>query len=266
MRVEQLEGRDTPATLDVGAGGELSFLGSDGPNTVTQSFSGTSLVFNDASDLITVTPAAYAKGWRGGGTHTVAGPRAGLVSAAVDLGLGANVFNLRQTGVPETVTAAGPLTTNVSSNAPTNTGTLDGILAPVSVDTGVINLSDAGATTGNDGVVIDATGVYNLGPAPIYTTGPLTALNVTGSNSVGLAEGYTVGGSAGPLTLKTQAGNDTVMVVSDTYGTAYLGFGDDTFAVQAGATWYGDVHTGPGADTVLYGPPDNGDITGTVGA
>lgn len=271
-RLEQLEDRCTPATLDL-ASGSLTLTADAANNNLTQYANGLSLVLNDPLAVISLTPPAVAAGWKGSGTHTVTGPRASLAGEAIDLGGGTNVLNLRACDVPVSIDCTtGTNTVNVSSNAPTNSGSLATILGDVTItgdgDDSLV-VSDQGATSGNGNVLIDPAGIHRFaGPADdvdIWTAGTFAQERATGSSSRTLAESFTVAGSAGPLRLDTRAGHDTVDVAADTAGTCFLGDNGQTFTVEPGATWTGGVHTGPYAVTVNYGPPTYGDITGTVG-
>ncbi len=270
LRVEHLESRLTPAALDL-AGGVLSYTGDSGSDTVTQSVSGTGLVFA-ANTAIVLTQDAYDAGFRANGM-VAAGPRSAVASEVIDLGSGTNVVNIRATDAPTEVDCNGIDSVNVCGNAPTNTTDLSGILGAISVagdgdDT--LAVSDNGATSGNSGVYVDGTGVYGLaGPTdavPIYTGGPLASLKVTTSNSSSLnTERVELAGSAGPLALVTGAGNDTVNVTADTTGTISVGIGNDKVYVQPGVTFTGDLHVGSGFNWTYYGAPTWGTIAGTVG-
>src|SRR5262249_24121843 len=57
---------------------------------------------------------------------------------------GADVVNVRAVAAPASVNSGSGDTVNVSSNAPTNTGTLSGIAAVLTVSGGTANVSDSG--------------------------------------------------------------------------------------------------------------------------
>lgn len=264
LHVEQLEDKLTPATLDV-VSGLLTFTGDVGTaNVVTQSVSGTSLIIYDASGAISLTQDAINAGCAvSGGVATV--PRSAVASEVFDLGGDAgDKFNLRQNDVPLTVRGTG--TVYISSNAPTNTGDLDGILGAVQVDplpSGGTNLwvSDAGSTSGNAAVVIDTSGIYGLAPADItYGSGAFNLVRVSGSNSAFLSESFTIAGTPGTLQLYAGAGDDNATVVADTAGFIRMGSGNDTVTVDSAVTFTGAVYGDAGADVFNI----NGVVTGGV--
>lgn len=269
--LESLESRLTPATLDV-SGGVLTFTGDASGNNVTQYTSGSTLVIHDQAAAVTLTAGAAAAGWKGGGTGTVTGPRSS-VSASEAFALTSGTLNLRACDVPVAVDCTGgACAVNLGSTAPSLGGNLAALLADVTV-TGdgddSLTVSDQGAASGNAAVSIDPTGIYGFaGPidsVAILTSGSFASLRVVGSSSGTLSEGYTLAGSAGPLRLDCNAGSDSVTVTADTTGVIYLGLGDDTLTVDAGVTFAGDVHTGPGADAVNANAPGYGTVTGSIG-
>jgi hypothetical protein len=84
-RIEILEARIAPATLDVVSGVLTYTAGAGINNSLTLSIVGANYVFTDTGETITVTGAGAA-GFTGGGTNTVQGPNTAVVSLFVNLG------------------------------------------------------------------------------------------------------------------------------------------------------------------------------------
>ena len=83
-RIEILEARIAPATLDV-VGGVLTYTaGAGAGNSLTLSISGANYVFTDTGETITL--GAGAVGFSGGGTNTVQGPNTSVNSIVALLG------------------------------------------------------------------------------------------------------------------------------------------------------------------------------------
>lgn len=217
LNLESLEARDVPAVLDL-SGGVLTFTGDAGSDTLTQYASGATLVLSHPTGPVSLTPDAIAAGWKGNGTNTVTGPRASVTSQVIDLGGGADVFNLRATDVPLSVVAE---TVNISSNAPSNTGNLLGILGAVDVDgggSGTLVVSDQAATSDNAAVSIDADSIDGLaGPTDGVSIGytGLATLRVVGSANSAVTESFTVDTPAAStlFQLTMNAGANTVVVL-----------------------------------------------------
>lgn len=257
--LERLEERENPATVDL-SGGVLTFSDGGAENNLTQYVSGGTLVINDSANPISLGSGAIAAGWKGNGTKTITGPRTSITEQQFHLGGGNDTLNLRANDVPVFVEGGtGTDAVNISSNAPTNTGNLLGILSAVDVSAESLWVSDQGATSGNAAVSVDPTGIYGFaGPnddVPIYTTGTFTSLRISGSSGA-FAESYTLAGAAGFIRVDGNAGDDSVSIVADTAGLIMLGSGNDSCYVAPGVTFFGDVRGG--LDTDYF------DIQGTV--
>jgi len=264
LQFERLEEKINPSTLDFNAG-VLTYTADAGEtNNLTVSVSGTGYIFNDSgASAITLTSAASAAGWKGGGTKTVGGPTASVTSIAINLDDMADVFNLRGTNAPIAIDGgAGNDTINISSNAPLNTTVLSTINGDVTVTDNSGNdtlwVSDQGASTGNGNVVISGTSIAGLaGPTDnkaINFTGSssFALVRVTGSASAGLAEKFTVNNPSAPLRLDTNAGNDSIYVQAiSAAATINAGAGTDLIDVASNAA--------NGAD------PTAGDLGGIAG-
>ncbi len=86
-RLEGLEDRLAPATLDV-TGGALAYTAGAGVNNnLTVSLSAGTYTFSDSGETITLTANATAAGFSGSGSNTVTGP-ASAVTASLSLALG----------------------------------------------------------------------------------------------------------------------------------------------------------------------------------
>src|SRR5439155_23764731 len=136
---------------------------------------------------------------------------------------------------------------NVCSNAPTNTGTLAGIAAALTVTadagTDTLVVSNFGTTTGDGNVVIGSTSITGFagpgGATPItYNSagGAFSLLRVLGSNSVSLPEQFTLQNPGAPVQLDANAGPSTVNVQAvSSPATLNGGSGNDTFNVSSDA-------------------------------
>ena len=140
----------------------------------------------------------------------------GYFAAGIHLWTGSagDTINIRSANANEPVTihaGGGDDTFNVSSDAPTNSGTLNDIHALLTIDGGAgantLNVSDAGDATANTGTL---------------TATALTGLGMTGGITYGTVETLNIA----------------------------LGSGADQFTIQSTHSNTTNVHTGAGADTV----------------
>jgi acrosin len=199
----------------------------------------------------------------------------------------ADTFNVRSTlaGIATLVNGnGGNDTVNVSSDAPTNDGSLDGIAGGLSLDAGTgsntVVLSDFGATTtnSNGNVVVTSSLITGFAGATDATvinyaaTGGTLALRLRGSNT--LAETFSVRGTlagANTLTIDGNSGNDTFNLQAISGATTVNGdAGDDTIhvgslapvavnAINAALT----VNGGAGNDTLSV--DDSGETSNNTG-
>ncbi len=80
IRLEQLEDRLVPSTLDI-TGGGLTYMASAGiDNNLTIGLTAENFSFTDTGETITLTPGAVSAGWTGSGTNTVVGPAASVTT------------------------------------------------------------------------------------------------------------------------------------------------------------------------------------------
>src|SRR5262245_20297528 len=85
-RIEILEARISPATLNI-VNGEITYTaGARVGNLLTLSISGANYVLADVSETITLSPAAITAGFTGSGTNTVQGPNTAVTSLVISLG------------------------------------------------------------------------------------------------------------------------------------------------------------------------------------
>ena len=262
-RLELLEDRITPSTLDF-VGGVLSYTASSGiVNNFTLSLSGSTYTLNDTGETITLTDAAKAAGYTGSGTNTVTGPNSSaLTSITVSLGDLADTANIRSTAKPTLVnTGDGNDTINVSSTG--LTGNLNGITAPLTIDGGaganILNVSDYTATTGNQNVVIGSTSITGFaGPTDNVainyqaTGGTYSLLHVLGSNTPSLSQTFTVNNpNTSLLQLNTDNGTNTVNVQAISGPVSIVGgLGKDNIVVCSTSDLSGNLDNINGALTI----------------
>ncbi|RLB73277.1 MAG: hypothetical protein DRH06_10730, partial [Deltaproteobacteria bacterium] len=186
-------------------------------------------------------------------------------------GSGNNTVNVQSTleGTGTTIIAnAGDDTFNISSDAPINSGTLDGIDGELHLDGGAgdntLNISDRGNSSGLTGVVLDETGISGLGDSG---SGNIT-YEASGSFGGGLNFGFgsgddniTVIGTrpAAVTTLHMGAGNDSVEIrdesaVDDGLLVIFGEAGDDNLS---GSTWNSDLILLGDSGTAIYNGEKN---------
>lgn len=258
------------ATLHI-TDGSLTYTGSSGANSLTVSVSGGTYTFTDAAEAITLT--GMTTGWSGNGTTSVSGPDSSVNAINLNLGDGADTVNLRSANDPVTVNGElGTDTINVSSNAPSNTGTLSGIAANVIVhgDAGSdsVVVSDYSAASGNGSVVVTDSSITGLaGPtdgSTISYTGTFSRVRVITSNTPGLSEGITVSNTSTPLQVDTNAGSDSIAVRATSNPTTInAGAGNDQLTVSSNPDLFlstlDSIHgtltidAGAGANTLVLG-------------
>lgn len=160
-RIEPLEIRIAPATLDVVAGSLTYTGGGIVANDLVLAVSGLNYTFTDTAETITLTAAAITAGFTGGGTNTVTGPDAAVDSVLINLGSGADDFTVNgvndQLAVvdgagTDTVTFSASTTSvggNVLINAETvNLNSLVGA-GVLTLNTNTISVNGAVSTTSN---------------------------------------------------------------------------------------------------------------------
>jgi hypothetical protein len=223
-RVEALETRLTPATINLNAGG-LTYIGTAADNNLTVALDMTtnSFIFSDQAETIMVDGGSAAVG--GSGTHVVTIPRGGVISAInIYLGDGADTLTLLSTDRLVQVNAGtGNDTINIGfPPALTPGGTLDGIRGTVTVDGGgqvvgggdVLNINDQGTTGGKfyqiEASVVQRTNL-DLSTAVYvsYTTMQKVVLN---AGAGGDAFSVISTAFATPVTINANGGADTVSV------------------------------------------------------
>ena len=80
IRLEQLEDRLVPSTLDI-AGGSLTYAATAGvDNNLTIGLTSGNFSFTDTGETIALTAGAVSAGWTGSGTNTVVGPAASVTT------------------------------------------------------------------------------------------------------------------------------------------------------------------------------------------
>jgi hypothetical protein len=186
----------------------------------------------------------------------------GFQSVSVATGSGNDVVNVKAAR-PEAITSVntggGNDSINVSSNIAAKTGTLADIAGPLAVDLGaganMLHLNDRGASSGNSAVIIDGNHIGGMaGPSDAVdiayaaTGGTFSSIWVESSDAASVHESFLVQNPNGPLTLKTMAGDDHVVVDGLPFAaTINTGAGDDVVRVRthAAAATILSVNGGP---------------------
>jgi Ca2+-binding RTX toxin-like protein len=215
-----LGSKATPSSNEGGvAEGMLSLLtvnGGGGIDTLSVDDSG------DITDQVATVTSTFITGL--GLAEGIA--YAGIERLDIALGSGNDLINVQSTleGTTTTITSNdGDDTFNISSDAPANQGTLDGIAGELILDGGqgdnILNISDRGNDAGRTGIVIDENGISGLGGA-------------TGTGTIQ----YTASGTfAGGLNYLLGDGDDgiTILGASDnTVTTLRTGGGDDSVILR----------------------------------
>ncbi len=182
LRLLELEGRLTPAALDI-AGGVLSFVNGVGEvSNVTVSVASNVYTVKDSANLITLSAGAVASGWRGSGTHQVSGTATPVASLDFDLDDG--TLNVRSIADPIVVDGgSGAVQVNLGSTASTPAGNLNGLSAGVTVNAGANTSLLVGDATGPalpGGVTLDPTSITGMTPTPIALSGWFAAITIYG--------------------------------------------------------------------------------------
>lgn len=248
LRLEMLEDRTTPSTLDL-VGGVLTYTAAPGEtNIATLTDQATTTKLTDSGATITLGAGAAAAGFTLTNPHTVTGPNSAVTSISLDLGDLTDTANIQAINHPTSVaTGDGNDTINVASNAPLNTGNLAGIASDLTIDAGAgvntLNVSDFSASTGNSNVSITGTQILGMagptdGSAINYaaTGGSFGMIRLIGSNSPTLAESFTVNNPTGAFRLDGNAGSDTANVQNISAAASInMGAGSDTINVSSDA-------------------------------
>jgi Ca2+-binding RTX toxin-like protein len=143
-------------------------------------------------------------------------------------------------------TGAGDDTITISSDAPMQTGDLDGLAGPLTIEAGsgmnVLKVSDRGESSGGDNanVVVTATqllGIAGPGDATAIgyraTGGAFANIVLTGSGAA-IAESFAIQSPAGPFQLVTSAGPANVLVQSlSAFASIVTGGDDDVVTVSS---------------------------------
>jgi hypothetical protein len=218
---EPLEARIAPATLNL-VSGALTYSGTGIiANDLTIAVSGANYTFNDPTENITLNQAAIDAGFTGGGTHSVTGPDAAVISLNIQLGSGDDTFTVNALNDPlAVVDAAGnDSVTIVSANPGGNvliqaeTVELDSVGGAAILTLTTDTLSIAGPVAANTSVVIQpltANRVINLG-SEVGTHLSLTASELAQLTAPKLTIGNA---SAGSILVNAAIDVATVPIVS----------------------------------------------------
>jgi hypothetical protein len=245
-------------TLDIVNGQAVYRGGSTAPNNaVTLSLTGGNYTIADTGGPITLTAAATAAGWTGGGTGSVSASDANVSGLRIDLNVGTDTFTI--TGVNDPLTVLG-------GEDPTDTATLPDALTyagAVSI-TGFNTISQAAGTgTLTVGTLTLGANTVGTSGANIRTTaGTLNLIGGTGGVFATETDGANVSfqaTGAGAVAIRTLAGTLTVA------GSSFGGSGPvtltspDAVAVNAAIETIGRVAItantdGAGAQGFSQGP------------
>jgi len=258
LHVSQLEDKLTPATLGL-VSGVLTYDASPGiANNVTISVSGDTYTIKDAGETISVISGLTSS--RGTGTNTVTGKIVAGTPVQFNLGDGNDVINIKSVKHGLTVnTGTGTDTVNVSSNAPTNTGNLLGILGGIDVDSGgttALNVSGMTQTTIPGAVSVDADSIDGLlgdGSYSLTYSGNFSLVRLIAPSSQSLAKTFTIDSPSAPFRFDLGEGQNIVNLLGSTQQVElYAGIGGNTFNVLGDSLAY--ISSGGGADTFYVAP------------
>jgi len=272
LSLTQLEDKLVPATLGL-SGGVLTYDASPGiANNITISVSGDTYTITDSGEKISVLSGFTSS--RGTGTNTVTGKIAAGTPVRFNLGDSDDTINVR--GLKHSLaihTGTGSDRVNVSSNAPTNSGSVGGILGAIDVQSGESTRLTIGASTqtGTPGAVnVDADSIDGLlgnGSYSLSYSGTFSQIRILAPQSLTLAKTFTVDSPSASFRFDLGEGQNTVNLLGSTQQVDfYTGQGDNTFNILGDSKAY--IETG-GGDDVFYVAPGvtlDGDIYGRWGA
>ncbi len=168
-RIEILETRIAPATLNL-AGGVLTYTAAAGfTNVLTLNVSGANYTFGDTGETITLNTAATNAGFSGSGTNNISGPTSAVSSISILLGSGTDVFNLNGLVDPLTmIDGADADTVNVATGSDLVGGSLSLAAETMTITSlaGVTNLTLSADTLAINGGV-DYTGTLAIAPITV---------------------------------------------------------------------------------------------------
>ncbi len=229
------------STLNIDGSGNLTYADGGTVMNLTLSVSGTTYTVKDTGSG-NITLGTNTSAWSGGGTNTVTGPASSFSTIAVNASATGNaVVNVQSTGYPVTFSdsSGGIPILNISSNAPTNTGNLFGVVSTVAAAVsggGLLKIvaSNFSATTGGPYSVTAGpgavTGFLGASGASTHTLswsasggGTVNNLQLIGSNNAGVAQTWAINDpdvTGGTLTITANAGPSTFNVTGLSRATA----------------------------------------------
>lgn len=246
LKLERLENRECPAILDI-TNNIINYIANNNiTNSITISISGSIYTFNDSSETIIIT--GDTTNWTGSGTNTVTGPDSSINSIYIDTKNNNDIVNIRSTNDDIIIIDEdGNDITNISSNAPNNTGTLNNINSNITINGGSGNdslvVSDFSAYTENDSILVDESSIINLAPGNINYNGTFQKIRILTSNTPGLNENIIVENNSSLTQIDTFSGKDIVSVKEVSFPII--------------------INTGHGNDEVILG--NNGLLNGLLG-
>ncbi len=147
---------------------------------------------------------------------------------------------------------------NVCSNAPTNSGNLNGITSDVDVQVGSgankLWISGFADYSGHANIVASGNTVTGLAPATISYSGNFALLRLIGANAPGGVDVVTVDNPAAPLQFDGFAGADTAVLKACAFAvTLNMGANDDTVILSSDGTSAGNTDSILGPVTIDCG-------------
>ncbi len=199
----------------------------------------------------------------------------GVESLNIALGSGGNTVNVQSTSAhTRMVTGTGNDTVNVSSDAPANGGTLDGILGVLEIEAGggvnSLNVSDEADGTPDSNVVITSSSLTGLSPANIYyaaTDGTFGGgINIECGSGGNTIEVRSTHESIGTTTTLWSGEGDDLVTVTETDPIALIIHGEGGCDVIDAAVVTTDlVITGDNGNDRIAGGSGNDLISGNAG-
>jgi Ca2+-binding RTX toxin-like protein len=242
-RVEVLEDRTLPSTIDVVGGNLFYTAGAGEANNLTIRLTNGIYTYHDSGATISLTAGAISNGWSLADPHTAQGPQSSVpFHAAVDVGDQADVVTVCQNACDLSIddTGGGSDTVNLG-----DLGSTQGLSGSIAIGLGgsttpaVVNIDTSLDAAGRSMLIgHDGTGqavLTGLAPAVVrYGAVGVSALNIRGGpggNNFIVAS--TVAGV--PVTLDTGIGADTVAVLATAGPLTINGDGGtDTVALGSG--------------------------------
>jgi autotransporter-associated beta strand protein len=273
LRLEPLEDRTTPATLDLTGAGTFTYTAGVGvANNLTLSTDGATYTLTDTAETITLNAAAIAAGWSGSGTNSVTGPNASVLQWLLDTGDEDDTVQVLSLAHLASIdTGSGSNSVTLGGLAGVGAQAISSDVDVVSTGGGVSLVIDDAANAGATVFNITAMQVEFLTPG-LLSYADLDALTVRGGSG-GNVINFEDTPAGITTTLEAGAGNDFVSVLASTGPLNYVAVGgtDTVILSDAGITDFlaGAVNlTGGGGviDLIVDGSASFDDQTASLSA